>query len=109
MTEPPESPADPRPNGEPYYIDSNCPDCGTELVLSDEHRPTGTDARVDPEVWDKRETIFHDEWVCPECENGIHMDRPFSESDEPIDLTEDDLEPVSREEIEEALGIKDSS
>lgn len=79
MTDGPQSAADPRPNGEPYYIDTECPECGTDLVLSDEHRPTGdgTGALVAPEVWDERgETIWHDEWVCPECEDGLHMDLP---------------------------------
>lgn len=77
-TDHPTSAADPRPNDEPYYIESTCPDCGTRLVLNDEHRPTGDGSgeRVAPEVWDEREVVWHDEWVCPECENGIHMDWP---------------------------------
>lgn len=78
ITIPPETAADPRPNDEPYYIDSDCPNCGTALVLNDEHRPSGdgSGALVAPEVWDERETVFHDEWVCPDCEDGIHCDWP---------------------------------
>ena len=87
MTEsvdPPRSAADPRPNDEPYYIHSECPNCDTDLVLSDEHRPTGdgSGARVAPEVWDERDVIWHDEWVCPVCEDGIHMDLPIYEDEE---------------------------
>lgn len=72
----PQAPCHPR--DEPFYIDTECPDCGTELVLNDKHRPTGdgSGARVAPEVWDERETVWYDEWVCPKCENGIHMDHP---------------------------------
>ena len=78
----PKCPADLRT--EPHYIDSDCPDCGEALVLSDEHRPSGdTDALVAPEVWDERQegrsVIWYDEWVCPECENGLHMDWPEAE------------------------------
>lgn len=58
----PNSPADPR-DGEPYYIDSECPDCGTELRQVEEARERG----------------WHDEWECPNCLDGIHMDWPESE------------------------------
>lgn len=57
--------ADPRPDGRPYYIDPTCP-CGTALVLSDLLHNPATPA---DEVW-------HDEWTCPKCRNGIWMDTP---------------------------------
>jgi hypothetical protein len=49
------TPADPRPGGEPYYIDSVCPGCGTELVLEDKQ---GSEDVSEEEVW-------HDAWTCP--------------------------------------------
>lgn len=58
MTQP-TRPADPR-DGEPYYIDSDCPDCGHELV------PYGP----------AHDNGWYDEWQCPDCDNGIHMDWP---------------------------------
>jgi len=71
----PECPADPR-DGEPYYIDSECPDCGAELVLYDELVDT------DGETW-------HDEWMCPDCQSGIHMDWPQEYKDEILGRVED--------------------
>jgi hypothetical protein len=65
MTNRPRSAADPRPDGQPYYITSTCPDCGTALELHDEL------AGTDGDVW-------HDEWTCPECDNGIYLDTPTS-------------------------------
>lgn len=59
----PESAAEPRPNGEPYYIDEDCPDCGASLVLNDKLKGRSGD-------------IWHDEWACPDCDNGIFMDWP---------------------------------
>lgn len=61
----PEKPSDPR-DGEPYYIDSECPDCGTELILYQELE----DAEYD------EDEIWHDEWTCPKCEDGIYLDWP---------------------------------
>src|SRR5437764_1262148 len=50
----PTSAAHPRPNGKPFYIDPNCPQCGAPLVLLDslEHPPLSPN-----QVW-------YDEWVC---------------------------------------------
>lgn len=76
MSDKPTSPSDPRPNDEPYYIDSECPDCGTELALYDEL----TDE--DGETW-------HDEWMCPECREGIHMDWPEEYKEEIFGRAED--------------------
>lgn len=64
MGDKPTSAADPRPGGEPYYIDSGCPDCGAELVLYDEYRE------------EEIEEVWHDEWICPECDGGILLDWP---------------------------------
>lgn len=66
MTEKPESPSDPRPNNEPYYIDTACPDCGTDLVLNDKYKDKDID---EDEIW-------HDEWVCPRCGSGVFLDVP---------------------------------
>ncbi len=62
----PNSAADPRPDGRPAYIPATCPTCGTALVLLDSlENPT-----LPPdEVW-------HDEWTCPKCQDGIFMDWP---------------------------------
>lgn len=76
MTDAPRSAADPRPGGEPYYIDSACPDCGAELVLYDSLDPLtiwNADALGKPP---DSEVIWHDEWVCPDCLDGIHLDWP---------------------------------
>lgn len=63
MKEPPETPADER-DGEPYYISSDCSECDTELEL------------YDPD------SGWNDEWWCPNCEDGIHLDVPESVYDE---------------------------
>lgn len=96
----PESAADPR-DGEPYYIDNECPNCGTELVLYQEWEDEDYE---DDEIW-------HDEWWCPGCENGIHMDWPeahreevFCRIDEAIEEIENG-ETTSLDDLEEALGL----
>lgn len=53
----PTGPGDPRPNGEPYYIESECPECGATLELYDAD-------------------VCHDEWWCPVCEDNLRMDWP---------------------------------
>ncbi|PWV97402.1 hypothetical protein DFQ01_12145 [Paenibacillus cellulosilyticus] len=64
---PPNSAADPRPNNKPFYIDPNCPKCGTALVLNDFVEKS----RTEEEIW-------HDEFTCPKCRDGIYMDWPES-------------------------------
>lgn len=62
----PKSAADPRPEGHPYYIGSDCPKCDAPLVLADIAR--------NPRV--RKDRIWHDEWECPRCRDGIYMDWP---------------------------------
>lgn len=76
MPDVPERPSDPR--DEPYYIDNECHQCGSELVLWDEYYDTEGDT-------------WWDEWVCPECENGVYMDWPESEYDKLQDRIEDEF------------------
>jgi len=77
----------PRPNGEPYYIDSECPECGTGLELYDKDK-------AEEEKW-------YDEWTCPdeECSlTGIIMDWPAKKKEELMkriqNLDEEDLKPL---------------
>lgn len=66
MSNKPQSPADPRPDNRPAYINPNCPKCGTPLVLLDllENQNTPED-----EIW-------YDEFVCPKCNDGLYIDAP---------------------------------
>lgn len=77
---PPQSPADPR-DGEPYYISSACPNCGTALILYD-HLPDDqqrdSEALADPDFEDDDSGPWYDEWVCPNCRDGIHLDVPVT-------------------------------
>lgn len=87
--EAPKSPAEPR-NGEPYYIGSQCSDCGTALVLYDS---LSTDQLEESETLgvpssDNDDVIWHDEWVCPRCLDGIHLDAPEDVLEELSDRTE---------------------
>jgi len=114
MTDAPQSAKDPR-DGEPYYIDSECPDCGKEIVLYDsltdeqlreneafanpEHRPGG------------EKVVWYDEWVCPECLNGVHMDWPdehkaevFGHVSKAVEEIENG-ETASVEDLERALNL----
>jgi len=68
MTDPPKRPADPRPNDQPYYITTTCPDCDTPLELWDRWYPT------DGPFW-------YDEWVCPACLDRCFLDIPESDWD----------------------------
>lgn len=63
----PTSAAHPRPGGRPYYIAPNCPTCGAALVLYD--RLNEPSNMPDDQVW-------HDEWICPHCRDGIWPDWP---------------------------------
>ncbi len=62
----PRSASDPRPGNQPFYISPGCHTCGTALVLSD---------RLDhPDAAESK--IWHDEWECPVCRDGIYLDWP---------------------------------
>lgn len=62
----PQSAADPRPGNKPFYIKPNCPKCGAELVL--------LDTLLFPSK--PRNKIWHDEFTCPICRDGIYIDWP---------------------------------
>jgi ribosomal protein S27AE len=62
----PRRPSDPRPGNKPYYINEFCPQCGDPLVLVDKAENPRT-----PE-----DNIWHDEWMCPVCKDGVYMDWP---------------------------------
>ncbi|MGI6649589.1 MAG: hypothetical protein ACOX5W_11235 [Bacillota bacterium] len=66
---PPESAAVPRLGNIPFYIDPLCPECGAALVLAD---PLNNPDVNENEIW-------HDEFICPSCRDGIYMDWPESE------------------------------
>lgn len=59
MVEPPKRPADSRPNGQPYYIESVCIGCGGKLVQCTESVEQG----------------WMDEFECVDC-GSLHMDWP---------------------------------
>ncbi len=67
MVDTPRSAADPRPGNRPYFIARNCSTCGTELALVDRDQPAS-------EIW-------HDEWECPLCQDGVYLDWPESALD----------------------------
>lgn len=61
----PQSPAERRPNNEPYYIDPYCTQCESKLELADKDLP--------------EEEIWHDEWKCynEDCKvEAIFLDVP---------------------------------
>lgn len=64
MNSSPRNAADPRPGNRPYFIAPKCPTCDAALVLVDRDQ-------VASEVW-------HDEWECPRCDDGVYLDWPES-------------------------------
>ena len=63
----PRSPADPRPDNRPYFVDPNCSTCGTPLVLDG--------LLANPSL--PADKVWYDEWICPNhVEEGIVMDWP---------------------------------
>ena len=62
----PLSAATERPGGRPFWIDEECWSCGAELVY---HDPNKCEMCEDDEPW-------YDEFWCPSCRAGIHMDWP---------------------------------
>jgi len=65
----PRSASEKRPNNKPVYINVNCSECGTPLVLVDilENHPAQSD-----EIW-------HDEFICPKCRDVLYLDVPTRE------------------------------
>lgn len=63
----PLSATDPRPGNKPFYINPNCPECGTELVLSNLLHNSSEN-----EIW-------YDEFMCPVCKDEIYLDWPEEE------------------------------
>lgn len=117
--EPPQSAADPR-DGEPYYIENECENCGSELVLYDELDILEIWNSPEMGIPERSKEIWHDEWVCPDCVNGIYMDWPEEYKEEIFDRAENveenftPLEEVvgelpSGEEFREALEGEDNS
>lgn len=88
MSGAPQSPSDSR--DEPHFIDNEC-ECGATLVQWDDHYDT------DREPW-------YDEWVCPNCEDGVHMDWPESHWEELTERADSD-EWTTLEEVREELGL----
>lgn len=96
-TREPNSAADRRPGNRPYYISPNCPVCGTALVLSDVlENPKGP-----------KDEIWHDEWECSKCRDGVYMDWPedYKKKVEEKDRKTLTGEMVSDEELRRRLGF----
>jgi hypothetical protein len=90
----PTSPSDPRPNDEPYFIDSECKFCGAKLVLVD-----------DP---DEDDVVWYDEFECPECMEGVYMDWPDEHKqhvNERVAEAAREEDFMTDEEVKESLDI----
>lgn len=73
-------------DGEPYYIDGTCNECGTDLVQQDE------------------DSHWNDEWECPDCQDGVYMDWPSATMEQLKRRAEQhEFEPLSLEEIKEDI------
>lgn len=112
MTEKPTSAIDPRPNDEPYYIDAEC-DCGEDLVLYDSL--TDEQIRLSKELGNSdiepdQDEPWYDEWVCPTCLDGVHMDWPDEHRNSVLGRVEGGIEDIeegntaSLEELREAMN-----
>jgi ribosomal protein S27AE len=64
----PRTAAQRRPNDRPYYIKHTCDKCGDELVYADLLSMSNTS--ID-EIW-------YDEFMCPNCRDGVYMDWPHA-------------------------------
>jgi hypothetical protein len=92
----PVSAADERPDDEPYFIDTDCPECDEPLVLYDsltDEQLRSSQALVDPE-FQAGGGPFYDEWVCPDCLDGVHLDWP----DEKLNTVESIVDGVDPED-----------
>ena len=61
----PQRPADRRPGDVPYFIDAECA-CGEPLVYFEVAAGTPVE-----------DVVFYDEFTCPDCDNGVHLDVPY--------------------------------
>lgn len=77
-TIPPLTPSDERQS--PYYIESTCIDCGTELVLYDSVSEDIQTAEFQPTKGNN--VVWYDEWICPSCLDGIYLDVPNKNDNE---------------------------
>lgn len=101
MTEEPQSAADPRPGGKPYYEDEECEDCGTEIIYYHE---------AFPEKYDEDDEYWYDEFWCPECEGGIILDWPKDYKEKKFEEWSkhvEEMETVPLEEMEEKLDLEE--
>jgi rubredoxin len=106
--EPPRSPGEPR-EGEPYYIDSECPECGSELILYDSLSEDQVGDSSDLSVSDaeNKDEVWHDEWCCPNCLDGIFLDVPdqvFDQLEHRLNTEEENGETISVDELTEELA-----
>lgn len=62
----PRSAAQRRPNDRPYYVKQTCDKCGADLVYA--NLVNKSDILV--------EEIWYDEFMCPNCRDGVYMDWP---------------------------------
>ena len=62
----PYSAADKRAGNSPAYIHDRCPICKEKLVLAD--------LLDNPQASENE--IWHDEFICPNCQDGVYMDWP---------------------------------
>lgn len=96
----PQSWNDPRPNNEPYFIDSTCSVCGTELELLDKF---SDDVDMDKLDDGEDDDVIRDEWVCPNvsCDvNGVYLDVPDRDDYEGLDDVDDvELESIKLEGV----------
>ena len=61
------------PREKPIYINVNCEECNTALVLFDKFNMNKYSEIVEEPL---EGTLWYDEWVCPRCQDGILMDWP---------------------------------
>jgi hypothetical protein len=79
----------------PFYIHAFC-DCGERLVLADPLR--------DPDI--DEDNIWYDEWECPKCCDGIHLDWSKEELNDLVKRTEEATVAMKNGEIE-AITLDD--
>lgn len=68
--------SDPQQPTEPQHISSTCETCGSELVLYNtlSHDTVKAASNLSIANFDADSDGYDDEWVCPECLDGIRLD-----------------------------------